>query len=157
MRMLGQDSPFTRTERMCRCHRYTPFIPPHALSLSLHHVSTHHVSLSTPHGWKRLRGSSGRAQTPVARCVDLTQYWHKGGRGAWVCAGHTHINEMSYSHQRFFLVQNVLLPSPPPPLLVCPATCLTFVPALISKKAHCKVATCWLNLSHSVPVRASFP
>lgn len=147
-------SPFTRTE----CVPYVPGM--HLLYLYMLSLFRS-LALSPPlkaflhPSWMKTteRILMAFTHTPVARCVTLTKYWHKGG-GVCVGGARAHTHEMNYSYQPFPSIQSTL---PPPPRPVCQTAYLTFVPALICKKAHCNVTTCRLNLSHSAPVRASFP
>lgn len=169
--------------RMCTVgDRYTPYIPTcsHPVSLSLSSSLSLALRLPTPHSthreWKWPSGSSGCAQTPVAWCVGLIQYWHKGGGGVGLCRceracacvcvpdKHTHTHTMND------FIPTPFPPSAAPSLLLFPsctqATFLTFVPALISgrRKKHTKKRTfilAWLAadsiLSHSAPVGEPFP
>lgn len=132
MRNFGWSSPFYVHWMCAVCGWYRPFIP-------LHHA----LSLSLRFFLHPLSGSSGRTQTPVARCVALIQYWHKGGMGTrcvYVLGAATHTKWIILTRS---CIQSAVLPSSFSSSSI-PATRLTFVPALNCEKAHCNQATCRL-------------
>lgn len=99
----------------------------------------HSFPFSTPQS-----GSSGQAQTPVAWCVTLIQYWHKGGRvvSTCVCVCVCWWEVTPNTHTKWIILTNAFAPSKAPPPSSFPCRATTFVPALNCKRAHCNVATC---------------
>lgn len=98
----------------------------------------HSFPFSTPQS-----GSSGQAQTPVAWCVTLIQYWHKGGGlSLRVCVCVCWWEVTPNTHTKWIILTNAFSPSKAPPPSSSPCRATTFVPALNCKRVHCNVATC---------------